>query len=231
MIDEKGRLFGKLNIVDLLVILVVLVAVVVLGVKFLGKDGGGGINPGKTQVTYTVLVKGVEQEVYDNIQKYIPGQLMASGEMLDGQVVSVEPRAHEQTVTVDTTDGTLEIPVDEGTIDLLFTIECNVVNPITTEIGTQEVRVGKTHTVKTDKFELMNGVILDCEWGTARLRPMLSKPKEHRGRRQPCRRPLLWRKQYARMVSESGRRHPALASGGGAQRRPDASAYALHPPG
>ena len=123
------------------------------------------INPGKTQVTYTVLVKGVEQEVYDNIQKYIPGQLMASGEMLDGQVVSVEPRAHEQTVTVDTTDGTLEIPVDEGTIDLLFTIECNVVNPITTEIGTQEVRVGKTHTVKTDKFELMNGVILDCEWG------------------------------------------------------------------
>ena len=28
MIDEKGRLFGKLNIVDLLVILVVLVAVV-----------------------------------------------------------------------------------------------------------------------------------------------------------------------------------------------------------
>ena len=57
MIDEKGRLFGKLNIVDLLVILVVLVAVVVLGVKFLGKDGGGGINPGKTQVTYTVLVK------------------------------------------------------------------------------------------------------------------------------------------------------------------------------
>ena len=111
------------------------------------------------------MVKGVEQEVYDNIQKYIPGQLMASGEMLDGQVVSVEPRAHEQTVTVDTTDGTLEIPVDEGTIDLLFTIECNVVNPITTEIGTQEVRVGKTHTVKTDKFELMNGVILDCEWG------------------------------------------------------------------
>ena len=43
MIDEKGRLFGKLNIVDLLVILVVLVAVVVLGVKFLGKDGAASI--------------------------------------------------------------------------------------------------------------------------------------------------------------------------------------------
>ena len=31
MIDEKGRLFGKINIVDLLVILVVLIAAVVLG--------------------------------------------------------------------------------------------------------------------------------------------------------------------------------------------------------
>ena len=48
-------------------------------------------------------------------------------------------------------------------MDLLFTIECNVVNPITTEIGTQEVRVGKNHIVKTDKFEL-SGVVTDCTW-------------------------------------------------------------------
>ena len=32
MMDEKGRLFGKINIVDLLVILVIIVAAVVLGV-------------------------------------------------------------------------------------------------------------------------------------------------------------------------------------------------------
>ena len=31
LIDEKGRLFGKINIVDLLVILVIIVAAVVLG--------------------------------------------------------------------------------------------------------------------------------------------------------------------------------------------------------
>ena len=66
---------------------------------------------------------------------------------------------------MDTADGTLEIPVNSGKLDLIFTIECNVVNSITTEIGTQEVRVGKTHTVKTDKFELINGIILDCDWG------------------------------------------------------------------
>ena len=66
---------------------------------------------------------------------------------------------------INITDGTLTIPVEDGTVDLLFTIECNVVNPITTEIGTQEVRVGKTHIVKTDKIEMPTGVILDCVWG------------------------------------------------------------------
>ena len=167
MIDEKGRLFGKINIVDLIVILVIVIAAVVVGMKFLGGgNGNSAINPNKTPVRYTVLVEGVEPEVYENIQKYIPGQLMASGELLDGYVTGVTPvegRVH--TATVNTADGTLEIPVNEGKLDLIFTIECNVVNSITTEIGTQEVRVGKSHIVKTDKIELPNGIILDCYWG------------------------------------------------------------------
>ena len=166
MIDEKGRLFGKINIVDLLVVLVIVIAAVVLGVKFLGGGGTSAINPAKTPVRYTVLVQGVEPEVYENIQKYIPGQLMASGEMLDGYITAVEPvEGRARTATVDAADGTLEIPVNDGKMDLLFTIECNVVNPVTTEIGTQEVRVGKTHTVKTNRIELVNGIILDCLWG------------------------------------------------------------------
>ena len=167
MIDEKGRLFGKINIVDLIVILVIVIAAVVVGMKFLGGgNGNSAINPNKTPVRYTVLVEGVEPEVYENIQKYIPGQLMASGELLDGYVTGVTPvegRVH--TATVNTADGTLEIPVNEGKLDLIFPIDCNVGNATTTEIGTQEVRVGKIHTVKTDKFELTNGIILDCSWG------------------------------------------------------------------
>ena len=168
MIDEKGRLFGKINIVDLLVILVIVIAAVVLGMKFLkpgstGTVGGGGTT---THVEYTVLVESVQPAVYESIvNNYIPSTLMASGELLDGYVTGVTAEPHEETATVNTTDGTLEIPVSPGTLDLTFTIECNVVNAITTEIGTQEVRVGKSHIVKTDKIELPNGIILDCYWG------------------------------------------------------------------
>ena len=36
MIDKNGKLFGKLNIIDLLIILIVIAAIVFIGIRFLG---------------------------------------------------------------------------------------------------------------------------------------------------------------------------------------------------
>ena len=169
MMDEKGRLFGKINIVDLLVILVVIVGAVFVGLKLTGHGGVlPGSSGGKTPVTYTVLVENVEPEVYENIKGYVErgdATLMASGELLDGQVVDVSAEPHVQSATLGTVSNTLVLPIGEGKLDLTFTIKCNVVNATTTEIGTQEVRIGKTHIVKTNRFELANGVVLNCTWG------------------------------------------------------------------
>ena len=168
MIDEKGRLFGKINIVDLLVILVILIGIVVVAVKFLAPGSTTAVNPPKTHVTYQVLVESVQPEVYDNIKPLVDAgdaTLMASGEYLDGKVTAVTAESHASQASVSTSGDMLLVPVGSDLLDLTFTIECNVVNPITTEIGPQEVRIGKTHIVKTDKFELTNGVIIDCVWG------------------------------------------------------------------
>ena len=165
MIDEKGRLFGKINIVDLLVILVIVIAAAVLGVKFLGPNSTGAVNPKNTQVTYKVLGESVQPEVYENIQQYIPSTLMASGELLDGQVIAVEAKPHTTNATVSASGDMLLVSTDKGLLDLTFTVQCNVVNTITSEIGTQEVRLGKSHIVKTDKFEMSSGTITYCVWG------------------------------------------------------------------
>ena len=165
MIDEKGRLFGKINIVDLLVILVIVIAAAVLGVKFLGPNSTVAVNPKTTQVTYKVLVESVQPEVYENIQQYIPSTLMASGELLDGQVIAVEAKPHTTNATVSASGDMLLVSTDKQLLDLTFTVECNVVNTITSEIGTQEVRLGKSHIIKTDKFEMNSGTITYCVWG------------------------------------------------------------------
>ena len=167
MIDEKGRLFGKINVVDLLVVLVIVIAAAVLGVKFLGPDSTVSVSHKTTHVTYQVLVESVRPEVYENVKSFVDAgdaTLMASGEMLDGQVVAVEAQPHTDTATVTTNGDAIVLYTDKKLLDLTFTTECNVVNPITTEIGTQEVRIGKSHIVKTDRFEMATGTIIACEW-------------------------------------------------------------------
>ena len=168
LVDEKGKLFGILNIIDLLVILLLIVAVALIGWKVLKKDGASNAN--RTILTYTVEVKGVDQEVYEGIQAYVPGesgvgdQLMANGEMVDAYVTSVTAAPHEGGLTMTDVNGNkLTFPMEDDTLDLTFTIQANVVNAVTNEVGTQEVRIGKTHIVKTVHFELTNGIITTCE--------------------------------------------------------------------
>ena len=169
LVDERGKLFGKLNIIDLLVILLLIVAVALIGWKVTRKDGAS--NASRTILTYTVEVEGVDQEVYEGIKAYVPGesgigdQLMANGEMVDAYVTNVTAAPHEGGLTMTDVSGTtMTFPVEgDDTLDLTFTIQANVVNSVTNEVGTQEVRIGKSHIVKTVHFELNNGTITTCE--------------------------------------------------------------------
>ncbi len=169
LVDERGKLFGKLNLIDLLVILLLIVAVALIGWKVTRKDGAS--NASRTILTYTVEVEGVDQEVYEGIKAYVPGesgigdQLMANGEMVDAYVTNVTAAPHEGGLTMTDVNGTtMTFPVEgDDTLDLTFTIQANVVNSVTNEVGTQEVRIGKSHIVKTVHFELNNGTITTCE--------------------------------------------------------------------
>ena len=90
---------------------------------------------------------------------------MANGEMVDAWVTNVTAAPHEGGLTMTDVNGTtMTFPVEgDDTLDLTFTIQANVVNSVTNEVGTQEVRIGKSHIVKTVHFELNNGTITTCE--------------------------------------------------------------------
>lgn len=170
IVDEKGKLFGKLNIIDLLVILLVVAAVVLVGIKLMGK---GGVSGGAgTTLTYTVVVRGVPQAAYDNMKSYVEAeggdQLMANGDMLNGYVTGMTEVPHDSVARIKSNANgeKVEFMLDADTLDVTFTITAQVTNPVTNEVGTQEVRIGKTHIVKTVHFEFMDGIITDCEWET-----------------------------------------------------------------
>ena len=169
IIDKKGKLFGKLNIIDLIAIVLIVAVAALLGAKLMGGQNVGLAGEGQP-VVYTVKVDGVEKEAYEFIQDELekgPCQLTASNQMLDGYVTAVDG------VLVEDAEATVrEFPdigvtgveyAEAGTYDLVFTIEATVKDNLTSELGTQEIRVGKNHIVKTTTFELENGTILSCE--------------------------------------------------------------------
>lgn len=169
IVDEKGKIFGKLNIIDLLVILLLIAAMGFMAMKI--THVGSATESGSVLV-YTVKVPAVEKDVAAAIQAQVQAdgnksQLMSNGDLLDGWVTGVSSQPHTATATLNTDVGGVMIPVDQDTVDLTFTIEAHVTNAVTNEVGSQEVRVGKTHIVKTTTFELEKGVVLSCEYQNA----------------------------------------------------------------
>lgn len=169
IIDEKGKLFGKINLIDLLVVIVLIAAVLFLAVRFVRGRDANPINS-STKLTYTTLVSNITPEVYEEVQRQMAAaggrdQLMATGDLLDAYVTKVEARPHMNYQPDD--NGVVTASEEQGDkahLDLVFTVEANVVNPIVNEVGTQEVRVGKSHILKTVHFEFAYGSILTCDW-------------------------------------------------------------------
>ena len=172
-IDQKGKIFGKLNVIDLIVILLIIVVLALVGYKLVFSNGA--MSGGGQKIVYTVKVEGVEPEVYEFIQESLPSQLMSSNEMLDeayarfhkvkeltAELAEIENDTYQMVWNSNT--GSQELQrVSSGTYDLVFTIEGTIQNTVSSELGSQEIRVGKSHIVKTDLFELEHGVITSCE--------------------------------------------------------------------
>ena len=155
---EKKRRF---NIIDICVL-----ALIVAVVGFLGYKVANGIQSrGADTITlkYQVMYEGVSNDLYDAAAEHVPSQIMASGVLYDSYVTAVEKKdyfVYENGEWVK----------DPYHCNLVFTVEGNVANAtvLTTEVGSQEVRVGKVHVLKTQYLEFDEGVITFVEWGKAK---------------------------------------------------------------
>lgn len=170
---KDGKVLGKINIIDLLVLILAVVIVVAVALKMTGRLGSVVPEVG-TSITYTVRVERIDAEVYENIKNFVDDakaqgkrgdQLMSNGARLSAWVTDVEAVPAQEKVDISVGDNYVGIvTTGKDLMDLTFTVEGDVANNTKTELGSQEVRVGKRHIVKTTHFELENGTILSCEW-------------------------------------------------------------------
>lgn len=120
-IDENGRLFGKISVIDVVVLL--LVAALALSVLFV-KQGQPSTGSGTPQdsIAFQVLVSGVDSYMEDAVQKgdklydkdYASGGPI--GEITDVQVMP-------GTLQAEYADGTVDMAAVENGINLVITVE------------------------------------------------------------------------------------------------------------
>jgi len=164
IVNEKGKLFGIINVVDLLALLAILVVIGGVGFRLISaKMEEAGMK--KTELTAVILVRGAN-EVYQQILKENDpvGQVTISGTeyLEDSYIESIELEDYYQQIS--TEDGRIINSLDPVKKNIIFTVKGMVEHddgPIV-RWGVQDMRPGHTCTIKTTGIEI-NGTIISVK--------------------------------------------------------------------
>lgn len=164
LINEKGKLFGLINLVDLLVVLMIAVIVAVLATKFMGDRATEAVSA-KEDYWFEVEVVGAMPRYYEEVERVdLKGTGLIAGNTF--QDATIEDYWFEDYRICTTDDnGELHWVTDEVRKDVVYLIKGKAAkNSPTPTVANQEVRVGRTFTVKTLTTEI-NGVIRYAQFG------------------------------------------------------------------
>ena len=169
VIDEKGRLFGKINLIDLLIVLVVALVAVALCYKIIGAHAPGSVTTQddlisanqEVTVRYKVLVSGIDAEYFNGLEPNAVGaSLVRDNNIVDGKIVAFEKKACSTALDA---SGNVVAVEDQDRYDALFTIEYTGKMETNALVeGEQVIRVGAQYTVRTLLIEII-GYITEVE--------------------------------------------------------------------
>lgn len=154
LINERGKLFGLINLVDFVLLLVIILGVVAVGYKVLEKPIQEVVKQ-EVPVTVTLRVRGAMPFLVDEmLEKIETGDRLVSGNGFDNaEVISVEAIPYEYTDF--SSDGVGVYVTDPAKSDVIIKVKSyGVEDAAIFKIGTQEVRTGRGFNFKTNRFEI-----------------------------------------------------------------------------
>lgn len=158
IINEKGKLFGVVNIVDLLVLLAVIVVAAGVGYKLFAPQIADATAK-QVPMTAIVRVRGATPFLVAEVQRNDQvGKQIVSGSSYTAATIT-DVKVEDYIQQIQTADGRIVDALDPSKKDIIFTIETTVADGTAApSIGTQEVRAGRTFIVKTNDFETTGNI-------------------------------------------------------------------------
>lgn len=155
LINEKGKLFGIINLVDLLVLLLVIAVVAVVGVKLFGTKAVEVVSA-KSDCYAEIEVIGANPRLYNEVDrqmdKLIGARMVTGNEYLSATIEDIWYEPYNILAT--NSDGYVVASIDETRVSIVFLVKTQVSpDAATLSIGAQELRSGKTFIVKTQALE------------------------------------------------------------------------------
>ena len=153
IVNEKGKLFGIINVVDLLVLLMIIAVIGVVGTKLFGTKVAEVTQP-KSDCYMEVELYGCLPSRYDEVfRQDLVGERLVSGNSY--MPATIEDVWLEDCLVSGTDDeGTVQYKIDSAKKNIVFLIKTQVSpDSASPAIGSQEMRAGKTFIVKTQTFE------------------------------------------------------------------------------
>ncbi|MBR6729403.1 MAG: DUF4330 domain-containing protein [Clostridia bacterium] len=166
MMDEKGKLFGKINLLDLFLVLLALAVLAGAAIFFLG---GGTLSAEKTiPLTYTVEIKNKDAEYFEHIKK---GEQVQDGitKTYAGEIYDCSTLPATQ---ITQADNELILSEIEGRLDGYVKIQADAsVSYPDLIIGKEAVKIGKSVALRSESVA-MHGYIVDITYDSDQLKEM-----------------------------------------------------------
>ncbi len=148
VIDEKGRLFGKINLFDLIVVLALLVVVAGVGYKVVQTRQQAGMQEETKTYVATVKCFGMPDTFSEALLKDSRIYYDGNYKFVNAKIINV--REEPAVVTIQTADGSLVSTVDPNLKDVYVELEIeNKASEDSVKIGPYAVCVGGNVPVKT----------------------------------------------------------------------------------
>ncbi|MDO4581010.1 MAG: DUF4330 domain-containing protein [Bacillota bacterium] len=166
IVNEKGKLFGIINVVDLLILLVVLCVGGVIVWQLVGDRVSQAVAP-QVEAKAVAIIEGAPPELVEEVLRQdLVGEKMVSGNSYTAATITGVWTSDYQ-MSVETADGEIVLSKDPVKSDIFVEFTVMVAENTTgVKIGSQEVRAGNSFIIKTQTFECA-GVVYYVQIGEA----------------------------------------------------------------
>ena len=147
----------RLNLVDIMVVIVVLVIAGIGIIYFMGNQSLGNLASasGKVKIIYVTEAQSLTEDMLTNLK--VGDQLVSAGRFQDGKILDIQI---VKATDVEAVDGEIIAYELEESRRVIVTIEANAnkYGPYI-ELGGQEIKAGSPYYIKTDMFEAYGNVV------------------------------------------------------------------------